>query len=358
MKAACFFISLLVSTYIVSAREIASVDSNFYKPDNSRIRYTGRFDFSNKEKPKFWAPGAYITIRFRGSYLQLTLNDEIRWGKSHNYIELKIDNEPSSRIQTLSANNKILAASGLHNGIHTAVITKDTEAEIGYLELIGITCEKLLTAPKLPKIKFEFIGNSITCGMGNDSKTIPCNSREWYDQHNAYKAFGPITARNLNAQWQLSSVSGIGLIKSCCNKKTVMPQVFDKINMADNTIAWDFKKYQPTVTFICLGQNDGIQDSISFCTAYVNFVNKIRNYYPKTKFILLTSPMGDSIHTTVLTSYLKGIKNELNSSGDSEVDVYCFKKRYYKGCDAHPTMEEHIEIATELTKFIKRKLGW
>src|SRR5690606_17269343 len=115
----------------------------------------------------------------------------------------------------------------------------------------------------------EFIGNSITCGMGNDASAIACNTREWYDQHNAYMAYGPLTARKLNARWQLTAESGIGLIHSCCNKKTTMPQVFDKINVADDTIAWDFSRYQPDVVTVCLGQNDGIQDSTAFCNAYV-----------------------------------------------------------------------------------------
>jgi lysophospholipase L1-like esterase len=48
-----------------------------------------------------------------------------------------------------------------------------------------------------------------------------------------------------------------------------MPQVFDKVNMRIDSIPWDFKQYTPDVVTITLGQNDGIQDSVAFCSDYV-----------------------------------------------------------------------------------------
>jgi hypothetical protein len=31
-----------------------------FKPDDKKIRYTGRVDFSDPVHPKFWQPGVYI----------------------------------------------------------------------------------------------------------------------------------------------------------------------------------------------------------------------------------------------------------------------------------------------------------
>ncbi|MEZ4931043.1 MAG: hypothetical protein R2788_02790 [Saprospiraceae bacterium] len=45
----------------------------------------------------------------------------------------------------------------------------------------------------------------------------------------------------------------------------VMPPVFDNVDMRYDSIEWDFSKYQPDVLTICLGQNDGVQDSTAFC---------------------------------------------------------------------------------------------
>jgi Carbohydrate esterase 2 N-terminal len=169
------------------------------------------------------------------------------------------------RIQTKNKTDTIIATHDSTDGEHTITICKDTESGNGYLEFIGFTCENIIPLEKRPSRKIEFIGNSITCGSGSDLSEIPCGKGLWYDQHNAYLSYGPITARILNAQWQLSAVSGIGLIHSCCKMDIAMPQVFDKINMRSDSIQWDFSRYQPDVVTICLGQNDGILDSALFC---------------------------------------------------------------------------------------------
>ena len=136
------------------------------------------------------------------------------------------------RLQTKGRINEIIVE-GLSEDNHTITICKNTEAGIGYLEFAGINCKKLLELPVKPVRKIEFIGNSITCGTGMDLSEIPCGKGQWYDQHNAYMSYGPLTSRALYAQWVLSSVSGIGLIHSCCNMNITMPQVFDKINMRE-----------------------------------------------------------------------------------------------------------------------------
>ena len=79
-----------------------------------------------------------------------------------------------------------------------------------------------------------------------------------------------------------------------------MPQVFDKINMRSDSIAWVFNRYIPDVVTICLGQNDGIQDSTVFCTNYINFIKQVRQQYKKANIVCLTSPMADEKLVAVL----------------------------------------------------------
>ncbi|HMR91290.1 MAG TPA: SGNH/GDSL hydrolase family protein [Chitinophagaceae bacterium] len=333
-------------------------DTASYPADHDYIRYTGRVDFSKAGQPKYWAPGVYFTFSFEGTYCVLLLNDEERWGKSHNYLQIQIDDQPSYRIQTTGKENRIVLASGLAPGRHTVIVCKNTEAGIGYIQPVSLLCEKLLPPPPAPSRRIEFIGNSITCGMGNDASAIACNTREWYDQHNAYMAYGPLTARKLNARWQLTAESGIGLIHSCCNKKTTMPQVFDKINVADDTIAWDFSRYQPDVVTVCLGQNDGIQDSTAFCNAYVQFLYHLRQYYPKAQIVLLSSPMAGDDLKKVLTGYITSVVNAMHREKDKKISSYFFSKRYDKGCDYHPNMDEHKEMADELAAYLKGLMKW
>ncbi len=354
----CLFVLITTASFTLSAKGKPLSSEKVYEANNPYLQYTGRIDFSNPLKPRFWSPGVYIKAKFKGTGCEVVINDEELYGKSHNFIEIVIDDQQPYRIQTTGKVNTIKIGGNLSNKAHTVTICKDTESGIGYLEFVSIKCQQLFPAPASPAHKIEFIGNSITCGTGMDLSVAPCNVGDWYLQHNAYLSYGARTARNLNAQWHLTSVSGIGLIHSCCGMTVTMPQVFDKLNLRTDTIPWDFKRYQPDVVTVCLGQNDGVQDSSLFCKAYIKFISDVRKHYPLANIICLTSPMGDNNLTPVLKRYIDGIINAVKQQGDKKVTRYFFSKQYHKGCGGHPDMDEHKQIAGELTAYIRQITGW
>ncbi len=329
-----------------------------FKPDNAKIQYVGRVDFANPQIPRVWAPGVYITARFKGSKCEILLNDE-DGGNNHNYLEIIIDNKNPFRVELANKINTIKLPDTLSNTEHTIIICKDTESNIGYIDFVGFRCDKLLSLPSKPARKIEYFGDSITSGTGMDLSVIPCGKGQWYDQHNAYMSYGALTSRNLNAQWQLTALAGVGLVHSCCNMKVLMPQIYDKVFLINDTIAWNFKDYQPDVVTICLGQNDGPkQDSAFFCSTYVNFIKAIRQHYPKADIICLSSPMGDNTLTPVLKRYLTAITGFMNAGGDKKVYKYFFSKQYHNGCGGHPDLADHKLIADELTGYIRQLRGW
>ena len=238
------------------------------------------------------------------------------------------------------------------------MICKNTESNIGPIELIGINSSPLITLSKKPLRKIECFGNSITCGTGSDMSEVACGKGRWEDQHNAYMSYGALVARKFNAQWQLSSYSGIGLIHSCCNMDFTMPDAFDKIGLKPGTPIWDFKNYTPDIVTICLGQNDGIQDSTVFCSAYVKFIQTLRTKYPQAQIICITSPMANEALRAAMKSYLTGVELYMKQQADTKVHTYFFSKSWNNGCDAHPSMAEHQEIADELEGYIAEIMGW
>jgi lysophospholipase L1-like esterase len=375
---------------------------SFFPADHPAIQYMGRIDFLDPKSPRFWAPGVTVRVRFKGSACRIILRDEMLYGNSHNYIGVTVDGGKAYRLETRGRQDTLLIngssgavswESGIRNaedrapatgsagtgsegavsgssgrsgaegaGLgkegHLVTICKDTESGIGYLEFAGIICQGLLPAPALPSRKIECIGNSITCGTGMDLSEIPCGKGVWYDQHNAWMSYGALTARLLDAQWHLTAVSGIGLIHSCCKMTVTMPQVFDKMNQRADSGSWDFSRYQPDVVTICLGQNDGIQDSTVFCGAYVKFIGQIRSRYPGASIVCLTSPMGDARLTSVLKNYLSGITAFMNRSGDRKVTSYFYSRQYSHGCGGHPDLDEHRQIAGELTAYLRKIMDW
>ena len=339
----------------VAFRANAQRPLTLFAADHTSFQYTGRIDFSNPKAPRFWQPGVYVQARFSGIACEIKVRDQMLWGKSHNYVSIDVDGKVR-REKTTALENSIRIDS-LSPGEHTITICKSTEAGIGYMEFVGLACEKLLTPSKRPKRKIEFIGNSITCGTGTDQSIFPCGQGEWYDQHNAYESYGPTVARALNAQWHLSSVSGIGLMHSCCDMTIVMPQVFDKMNMRDNVGAWNFDLFTPDVVTVTLGQNDGKQDSLTFCKKYVDFLVQLRSHYPKAQLVCVTSPMADENLRRVLQQYLTGVVDHLRKK-DKKVTKFFYSRSWNSGCGGHPDLKEHQLMAAELTAYLKKLMKW
>jgi lysophospholipase L1-like esterase len=335
----------------------AQVSENFYSADHADFQYTGRIDFSNPKLPRYWSGGVYVEARFIGTFCEIEWNDELLWGNSKNYLAASVDGKNPVRFQSTGKFNSYLI-DNLAPGEHTIVISKETEAIIGFIEFKGIRCQKLLSVKQRSKRKIEFYGDSITSGMGNYTKEIPCDSGVWYDQHSAWFSYGAQTARTLNAKYQLTSESGIGLIHSCCNKPILMPQVFDKMDISRDTLRWDFSRFQPDVVTICLGQNDGVQDSIQFTTAYIKFIKDLRKKYPSAQLICLTSPMADATLKPVLERYVTAVVQQMKGLGENRIASFSFSKAFIHGCGNHPDVEDHVKLSQELTIYISRLMNW
>ena len=336
---------------IVPVSNIDKIKTDIY-PNNGLIQYTGRIDFSDTLRPKFQTPGACFKYKFSGTSCNILLNDLGR-----NYLEVVVDEDSAFRIKTQSGFAGYIITN-LTNTEHTILVCKNTEVNIGPIEFIGISGCKLLPLPEKPTRKLEFYGNSITCGTGSDMSMVQCGKGKWEDQHNAYMSYGAVVARKLNAQWHLSSYSGIGLIHSCCNIGFTMPDVFNKTALLPTSTDWDFSKYVPDAVTICLGQNDGIQDSSTFCSAYIQFIKQLRSKYPQAYIVCLTSPMADEKLKEGLKKYITSIVLAANNSGDTKVCKYFFSKSWNGGCDSHPSLAEHQEIAKELEVYLKTILSW
>lgn len=353
MKQHIFWILLLMCTTTLFAQN----KNSFYKASDKRFSYMGRGDFHVPDHPRFWAAAAQIAFSFKGTDCIIDITDEHLYNKNLNYIVLVVDGN-YSRFKLSGADNQLSVGANLKDTIHTVVLCKATETGIGYIQFNGVTCRDLLPCPAPPKRKIECFGNSITCGTGSDQSLVACGQGDWQDQHNAYLSYGALTARALNAQYHLTSVSGIGLIHSCCDMDIVMPQVYDKINLRENKFRWNFSLYQPDVVTICLGQNDGVQDKEKFCSAYTNFIKTLRKAYPHTQFVLLTSPMADQKLLPFMKECLTIVVNRMHKTGDKKVSQFFFSRSYNSGCDAHPDLSEHKLIAQELTAYLRQLMHW
>jgi hypothetical protein len=327
-------------------------------------KYSGRIEIQPESTVNFITSASGIEIIFTGDTCSLMLKNASS-DTPYNFVSIELDGEYLGRIKV--ANDSIRAYPiRVKNEAeqHRLLIVKSTEASNGAINFGGIYCESLLPVESKKTVKIEFIGNSITCAMGADTSEIPCGTNQWFDQHNAYFSYGRMVANNLNADFVLSSVSGIGIYRTWNDEGLNMPMVYQNsyLNL-DSTNKWDFTKFVPDIVSIALGTNDlsdgdGLKPRIdfnqnTFSNAYIEFLNIIYSKYPNTKIALLTSPMVTGAKDSILNLCLQKVKSHFNNK---KIEIFRFSGITPHGCSYHPSKEEHQKMADTLTPFFKKLL--
>jgi lysophospholipase L1-like esterase len=308
-----------------------------------------------------------VSFGFRGDKCSVNVRAEDKTQHS-NYVVIEVDGQYYSRNKVQPSGTKLfIMVPGTK--VHAVTIYKATEANVGTVVFVNAE-GNIAPAMNRPKKKIEFIGDSITCGMGNDTDEVPCGTGDWYDQHNAYYSYAPITARALNADFVLSSVSGIGIYRNSGEEgKTapIMPLVYDNLYLNMDTSKKYNAAFVPDVTCIALGTND-LNDADSkktrlpfnedaYVASYVAFINKVYTAAPKTQIVLTNSTMIKGAKNDTFIKCLNRVKDEVNKvPGHKPVEVFTYSDITPHGCGYHPQIEDDKLMAAELTPFLKKFL--
>ena len=343
----------------------------FFSPDVENIQYQGRIDFNNKKEPVLIGSAAFAEIHFSGDSCTVLLQKQNPEGE-YNFVSIELDGEYIGRIKLEKEGMQgypVWIPSGKEN--HVIKIFKSTEAGNNTIVFGGIRCFNVLQLPLIHQRKIEFIGNSITCGMGIDWQEIPCHTGVWYDQHNAYFAYGPQSAMALDAQFMLSSVSGIGIYRNWNSPGPAMPEVYEnKYLNTDNSKKWQFSSYVPDLVSICLGTNDFSDgdgsynrlpfDSAQYVDSYIQFVKTIYSHYPETQVCLLSGPMVSGEKAIKFENCITAVRGYFaeNEPAKRKIATYFFKDMPPHGCDSHPDKEDHKKMAELLVPFYREVMGW
>lgn len=336
-------------------------------PNHPHIQYIGRFDFSNPKQPKFAWTGSTITLRFEGTFCKLFMHNfsegKDKTGKPYaNYFNIFIDGQLVKILRVENNQIEYSIAENLPQGRHIVQIFKRTEALIGVCEFLGFQIDKkakVLPAKKTATKKIEFIGDSITCGYGNEGDKQSCPFTP--ETENGYLAYAAITAQNLKAEYITTCYSGKGLIQNYDkSKENTMPMLYQLI-YPQSTQKWNFQQWIPDAVCINLGTNDfahAIPDSIEFTKAYILLIDNILINYPNASIFCLVGSMLNGKNLQVIKSYIEQVVNHQIAKGNKK--VYFFEMstqgKVGYGCDWHPNVAQHEINATELSVFIKKNI--
>lgn len=254
-------------------------------------------------------------------------------------------------------------------------LMKLSEAAFGKVAVKGFDIEgELLPLEIRPKAhKIEFIGDSITCGYGIEG--IWNKDTFTTAQENPWKAYATVTARYFDADFQLISWSGIGVISSWTdtgeiNNEWLMPMLYPYTDRGlENTLRhetyemWDFNKFQPECIVVNLGTNDSsytkeCKERVeAFGEGYYAFLKMIRNYNREAVIICTLGVMGQELYPEIN----KQVARFRIEQKDSKIIAMPFEVQEEKdgiGADWHPSEKTHQKMATQLTETISQVMGW
>jgi Carbohydrate esterase 2 N-terminal/GDSL-like Lipase/Acylhydrolase family len=327
----------------------------------------GRYTLTKDGNVELISSAVHFGFSFSGS--QCILYAFISDPAGHNYLQYTLDGVYQKRLKISGAGTQRLAIDGIENGKHIIWIYKATEATTGPIFIEKIFAKNVVALKVPDKPLIEFIGNSITCGAAADPSETPCGTGEYHDQHNAYYAYGPMVSRTLNANFILSSVSGIGIYRNWNSLVPTMPQVYEKTDFEGNSVRyWNFTSYRPRIVSIALGTNDFSDgdgknprlpfDSVVFVNEYLRFVKQVESKYPDAQIALLSSPMLRGDKRERLQNCLTAVKDQMDRANQSGISIalFFFEPMQARGCSGHPSVEDHAILAEELAPFFKKLL--
>lgn len=352
---------VLFSLVLISLASCTKTNKDKYYPaSSSNFQYQGRIKKLNDSTITLIGSASNIHFAVEGDSCQLFFSGV----NQSDYVSLELNSKYIGRFNIKNSPIQI----GLKDSLNDIKIYKATEASTGDIFFNGVKAEKISKAISKPRKKIEFIGNSITCGMGADMDSIDCGSENWFDQHNSYLAYGPRIARILDVDFELSCVSGMGMYRNWNDEdQPVMPDVYDFKNLSDDGERRAKPEHSPDIISVALGTNDlskgdGIKERSEFNHKkfernYIKFLNHLHKIYPQAKFTLLTSPMVDpeSKEGKELLESLRSIKSKLND--ELTIEIFEFKLMQPEGCAYHPSSQDHKILAQQLVPFFKNILS-
>lgn len=300
-------------------------------------------------------PGVYFEAGFTGGSVLF------RVGAGDQILHLLIDGQRLGVLKRPDAG--LYRITELGRAAHRVRIEVVSEHQAGPARFGGFALDADGVAGTSPRRarQIEFIGDSHTVGYGAALDRRDCTAEEVWASTDNSLAFGPLTARRYDADYQINAISGRGVVRNYGGAALpTLPEAYPYA-LFDGKTRYEGSDWSPDVVVIDLGTNDfstpltagerwGSREALrdDFEAGYVRFARTLRARHGDAFLILLTPPSNeDEIAVSV-----GRVAERLKAAGEERLAVLATGALAFTACDWHPSREDHERIAGVLAAFV------
>jgi len=343
-----------MSLYSDDATNAAAPSAPASPPANlpDTLRFFGRWDLRAPDKAITVNNGSYVCAQFTSHAISALFDISVNQAPLPT-ITWRID---KGKWQEAEIAPKVSLADGLSDGPHTLMLmmrgddpeqSRWTPPLVASYTFLGLDLPdggQLL--PPLdewdhPKLKIEFLGDSITEGLlvEQDDHDPAKKSYSW--RHNALDSYAAKTALLLDAVWRQVGFGNSALLHMGSGG---VPIALTSFNLFYEGCPRD--EWQPDLVVINQGTNDKEAPVATYRPLYAKYLKMIRKAYPNAKIAALRPFSGRQEES------IKAEVEARKNAGDNAV-FYIDTTGWYVSDNLHPQAKASAVIAEKLVAALK-----
>lgn len=353
------FLALLLATSPILAAQVEPVTTPPSTLRRLPLSTAGRVltEGTNDGDPSYsyqW-PGLYFEAAFKGKHVYFKV------GRGEQILHVLVDHQPATVLDRPAPG--LYEVKGLTKGKHAIRIEVVTESQDAPKQFGGFSVPRFTSAATAAKRErqMEFIGDSYTVGYDNLSTKLDCTTEEVWAMTDNSRAFGPLTAKHFDADYQINAISGRGIVRNYNGGNgDPLPVAYPFVQF-DKQIPYEDTGWHPQVIVIGLGTNDFSTQlnagerwftredlHASYEESYGQFLQNLRARNADAFFILMATDGANG----EIQSEVKRVVAQLVAAGEQKVAFIPMNGLAMTGCHSHPSAADDEVISDELIRFL------
>ncbi len=359
----------------VSQRERESMEMKEFYLNELDVRLSGRMLFRDNALYILHAAG-FVEFEFVGKRIEAEIESEGGNDEFEAWMGIYVDDlEHFYQRVSIGKGSKwyLLWSSEEARKIRIRIV-KLSENQYAYMAIKKIRMDKEAVVTRVAEQakRIEFIGDSITCGYGNEGKV---GDGFLTKTENPLKAYAVLTAQKLNCDFTLVAWSGIGVISSwvepMCeepNTEVLAPIVYPYVDFSlYSRMGWEPKEYYAYEEDRCdlivvnLGTNDAsytkeyADRKNNFLEGYVSFLRYLRQTHAEKPIVCTAGAILDTLNAEIE----EAVRRVQIEAKDPHLYYMQFSPKNAEdgeGAVGHPSLLRHEKMASQLADWIQKNV--